>query len=401
LLGEISQVVHDLPALLTAPLYRRWHRHWGATPAEIAASLPGDEFLPHAQFRATRAITIDVPPDHVWPWLVQVGCLRAGWYSNDLLDNLAHPSATTIVSDLQHLEVGQWVPMSPSPTPSDRTALKVHSFELNKWLLWTKPDSTWAWRLTPTDDGGTRLVTRVHAVYDWRHPPSALLGVVLMEFGDFAMQRRMLRGIKTRSESLRRVRPPPSVDLYWIPLGAGAFVVRRTGRLFEWMSALLQRRRPSDLFHSALEVTVPAGRFVIEMTPIPDVHGERRGVVSEGPVGARWAGRLRIFRYELRRWRQGVIPDAGEAINSPMTVSEDLATALRILDLVPSVPTPVWGRDELDAGEMWNSNSVTSWLLARGGVDPSPVPPRRGRAPGWDAGVVVAARDLDDEHRRK
>lgn len=201
LLAEVGDVVHDVPAFVTAPLYRRWHRRWGATPAELFGSLPGDELLPHAQFRATRAITIDAPPRAVWPWLVQVGALRAGWYSNDLLDNLGHPSATTIVPDLQHLEVGQWVPMAPSGPPSDRNAFTVHSFAVNEWLLWTKPDSTWAWRLTPTDHG-TRLVTRVHAVYDWRHPLSALLGVVLMEFGDFAMQRRMLRGIKARAEAI-------------------------------------------------------------------------------------------------------------------------------------------------------------------------------------------------------
>ncbi|MDQ1439752.1 MAG: hypothetical protein QOK43_3381 [Acidimicrobiaceae bacterium] len=200
LVAEIGDVVHDLPALLTAPFYRRWHRHWGATSAEVAAPLPGDGRLPHAQFRSTRAITIDAPPEAVWPWLVQVGCLRAGWYSNDLLDNLGHPSATTIVADLQHLEIGQWVPMSPSATPSDRTAFKVHSFEVDERLLWTKPDSTWAWQLTPTGGTGTRLVTRVHAVYDWRRPLTALFGVVLMEFGDFAMQRRMLRGIKARAE---------------------------------------------------------------------------------------------------------------------------------------------------------------------------------------------------------
>jgi hypothetical protein len=208
LLAEVSDVVHDLPAFLTAPLYRRWHRHWGATPDEVAISLAGDTLLPQAQFRSTRAITIDAPPDAVWPWLVQVGCLRAGWYSNDLLDNLGRPSATTIVPDLQHLEVGQWVPMSPSPTPSDRTALKVHSFEVNEWLLWTKPDSTWAWRLEATDSNGTRLLTRIHAVYDWRHPLTALLGVLLMEFGDFAMQRRMLRGIKARAETLARFSQP-------------------------------------------------------------------------------------------------------------------------------------------------------------------------------------------------
>ena len=200
LLAEVGDVAHDVPALLTSPLYRRWHRHWGATAAERTGSMPGDELLPHAQFRATRAITIAAPPQAVWPWLVQVGAQRAGWYSNDLLDNLGHPSATVIVPELQHLEVGQWVPMAPSGPPSDRNAFRVRSFEVNQWLLWTKPDSTWAWRLTPTA-GGTRLVTRVHAVYDWRRPLDALLGVVLMEFGDFAMQRRMLRGIKARAEA--------------------------------------------------------------------------------------------------------------------------------------------------------------------------------------------------------
>ena len=165
--------------------------------------MPGDALLPRAQLRATRAITLDAPPDAVWPWLVQVGCLRAGWYSHDLLDNLGQPSATTVVPGLQHLEVGAWVPMSPSSTPTDRTALKVHSFEVDEWLRWTKPDSTWAWQLTPTPNNGTRLVTRIHAHYDWHSPLTAMFGVVLMEFGDFAMLRRMLRGIKARAERLR------------------------------------------------------------------------------------------------------------------------------------------------------------------------------------------------------
>lgn len=201
LLAEVGAVAHDVPAFLTSPLYRRWHLRWGATTAERAGAMPGDDLVAHAQFRATRAITIAAPPQAVWPWLVQVGALRAGWYSNDLLDNLGHPSATTIVPELQHLEVGQWVPMAPSGEPSDRNAFKVHSFEANHWLLWTKPDSSWAWRLTPTE-GGTRLVTRVHAVYDWSRPLAAALAVVLMEFGDFAMQRRMLRGIKARAEAM-------------------------------------------------------------------------------------------------------------------------------------------------------------------------------------------------------
>jgi hypothetical protein len=188
--------------------------------------------------------------------------------------------------------------------------------------------------------------------------------------------------------------PAAAVDLYWIPLGAGAHVVRLSGRSFEAISAGVQRRRPCDLYHSALEVVVPEGRFVIEMTPIPDAHGEHRGVVVEGAVGTRLAGRFRLFRYEIRRWRDGVIPDATEAVASPTRVADDLARASQILELVRSVPALVWGRDEHHTGEMWNSNSVTSWLLARGGVDVAQIrPPRGGRAPGWGAGVAIARRE--------
>jgi hypothetical protein len=177
-------------------------------------------------------------------------------------------------------------------------------------------------------------------------------------------------------------------------LGAGAHVVRLSGKIYEAVSALAQRRRPVDLYHSALVVVVPEGRFVIETGPVADGHGGRRGVMAGGPVGTRWAGRARLFRYEIRRWPDGVIADAGEAVASPAIVCDDPVRARRILDLVPSVPAPVWGRDQLDTGEMWNSNSVTSWLLSVGGIDTVPIhPPRGGRAPGWDAGLVVAARN--------
>lgn len=199
LLAEIRDVLLDFPIFLTAPLYRGWHLRWGTTPTEAGQPLPGDGLVRHAQFIATRAITIDAPPEAVWPWLVQVGCLRAGWYSNDLLDNLAHPSAMTIVPNLQHLEVGQWVPMAP--TPSERTSFKVHSFEAYQWLLWSKSDSTWVWNLSSVDGKQTRLVTRIYARRDWRRPLAAIGAVVLMEFGDFAMCRRMMRGIKSRAES--------------------------------------------------------------------------------------------------------------------------------------------------------------------------------------------------------
>ncbi len=186
-------------------------------------------------------------------------------------------------------------------------------------------------------------------------------------------------------------RPPAAVDLYWIPLGAGQHVVRLSGKLFEAIGARVQRRVPCDLFHSALVVDAPGGRFVIEQTPVPDANGKQRGVVVEGAVGSRLAGRFRLFRYEIRRWRDGVIPDIGAAISSPVRVTDDIARASLLLDLVPAVPALVWGRDERHTGDMWNSNSVISWLLASAGLDPGRIqPPRGGRAPGWHAGLVVA-----------
>lgn len=184
-----------------------------------------------------------------------------------------------------------------------------------------------------------------------------------------------------------------AVDLYWLPLGAGGHSVRLNGRAFEAAAARAERRPARDLYHSALEVRVAAARFVIEMTPVRVGRGERRGVVAEGPVGAHWAGRFRIFRYEIRRWRDGDIPDVDEAVGSPRRLSDEPACARRVLDLVPQVPTPVWGRDDLETGDMWNSNSVTAWLITRSGMDTESIqPPAQGRAPGWQAGLVVARR---------
>jgi hypothetical protein len=185
-----------------------------------------------------------------------------------------------------------------------------------------------------------------------------------------------------------------AVDLYWLPLGAGGHSVRLNGLVFEAIVARLQHRGRSDLYHSALEVYVPEGRFVIEQAPAWGVSGGR-GVVAAGPVGIRAAGRYRLFRYEVRRWRDGVIPDAAEAVESPRRLSDDTGRAQRLLELVPEMPTPVWGRDELHTGEMWNSNSFISWLLVRSGFEVSAIrPPAGGRAPGWHAGVVLAERQL-------
>ena len=185
---------------------------------------------------------------------------------------------------------------------------------------------------------------------------------------------------------------PAAIDLYWLPLGAGGHSVRLNGKVFEWFAARLEHRDRCDLYHSALQVHLPEGRFVIEQAPAWG-QGSRRGAVAEGAVGARALGRFRLFRYEIRSWREGVIPDIAEAVESPRRLSEEAEQAHRLLALAPEVPTPVWGRDELGAGEMWNSNSTISWLLAGSGLDVESIPlPRGGRAPGWNAGIAVARR---------
>jgi hypothetical protein len=184
-----------------------------------------------------------------------------------------------------------------------------------------------------------------------------------------------------------------SVDLYWLPLGAGGRFVRWNGRAYEALVARIERRPACDLYHSALQVEVAEARFVIEQAPVADLSGEQRGVVAAGAVGSRWAGRFRIFRYEIRLWRDGHIPDVIEAVESPRRLASDEPRARRVLDVVAQVPTPVWGRDELGTGEMWNSNSVIAWVLACSGMDAKSIrPPAGGRAPGWQAGLEVAHR---------
>ena len=101
----------------------------------------------------------------------------------------------------------------------------------------------------------------------------------------------------------------PHLDLYWLPLGAGGRSVRLNGRVFEACAAHLAHRAPCDLYHSALEGALPdVGPFVVEMTPVGRGHRLIQGAVVEGPVGARWAGRLRIFRYEVRPGPAGSSP---------------------------------------------------------------------------------------------
>jgi hypothetical protein len=191
--------------------------------------------------------------------------------------------------------------------------------------------------------------------------------------------------------------PPPAparasgIDLYWLPLGAGGRVVPRCGRAYERLSAARAHRPSQALFHSALELAVDGTRHVVEMAPVWSSSDPGRGVVVVGPVGLRPLGRLAAFRYEIRCWPGGRIPDAVWAVESPVRLTDDETVAARVLARVGGVPALTWGRDDLALGEMWNSNSVVAWLLSTGGLDPERLaPPRGGRAPGWSAGVALA-----------
>ena len=198
--GQVYGTLVALGALVgvaaLAARYRSWHLTWGATKGEVSGPMPGDDLLDGARFIATRAISIAAPPVRVWPWLVQVGFGRAGFYSYDVIDNLGHRSADEILEEFQSASVGDLAaPMTSSA--DDRTAFRVESADEPHCLVWSKPDSTWAWRLSPEGAGGTRLVTRLKARYE--PGPFLPVTVLLMEIGDFPMMRRMLLGIAQRA----------------------------------------------------------------------------------------------------------------------------------------------------------------------------------------------------------
>ncbi len=195
----LLDVVSALPLFATAPLYRRRHQRWGASDEEVSSLMPGDELVPRASFTATRAVTILAPPEQVWPWIVQIGYRRAGFYTYSLLDNGGYESADRVLPEFQRLTVGDWVPMAKKV--STTTAFKVKAFSAPEWLLWEKPDSTWAWRLIRLDRQKTRLVTRLKQRYMWKSPAMALFTMILLEFGDFPMMRRELTRIKARAEA--------------------------------------------------------------------------------------------------------------------------------------------------------------------------------------------------------
>ncbi|HEX5826125.1 MAG TPA: hypothetical protein VFY23_01275 [Candidatus Limnocylindrales bacterium] len=206
----------------------RWRATWGVDPAEALRRLPGDELVPDASAVDTRGITIAAPPEAVWPWLVQMGYGRGGWYSYDVMD-MRGRSADTIVPELQSLAVGDLVPTDPdggfvvrSIDPGRSLVLGVDAEVLaarrekalekvpvglaasGKLLETSVPPqfaASWAFVLEPDGAGGSRLIERFRAWFGAATPGSRAAGP-FMGFGVFVMMRRQMLGIRARAERL-------------------------------------------------------------------------------------------------------------------------------------------------------------------------------------------------------
>ncbi len=174
-------------------LVRPWHLRWGATDDEVARAMPGDDIIANPTLNTTRAITIRARPEEIWPWLVQMGTLRAGWYSYDRIDNAGQPSARRIIPELQ-------VPLKPGDRMSATShgGFRVISVEPNRSLV-LGPQAIWTFALYPQRDGTTRFVQRLRIKYHWQRPIFA----AVLDIGDFIMMRKMLLNVKERVESTK------------------------------------------------------------------------------------------------------------------------------------------------------------------------------------------------------
>jgi hypothetical protein len=181
--------------------------HWGAAPLEISASLDGDELIPDPLLLTTRALSISAPPERIWPWLVQMGQGRGGFYSYDWLDNLFGlniQNADQILPELQALKVGDLIPFWKG------AGVKVIKIEPPSLLVLggaiysdngSDMGGTWVFALQPMDSGDTRLVIRTRVA---KFPPrwvGILLCRLIIEPAHFIMERGMLFGIKKRAET--------------------------------------------------------------------------------------------------------------------------------------------------------------------------------------------------------
>ena len=182
---------------------RRWMNQWGATPSDLARVMAGDSLLPDWTYSGTMAVIVDAKPEHLWPWLVQIGYQRGGLYSYDWLDRLFgyldRPSATRSLPEFQQLAVGERIPLGRGPSwpvavvePNRALVLDMRNMGGVDWV--------WQFAVVPVDEARTRLVSRsrVRARSLW-----ARLLTHAIEPAGFLMTRRMLIGLKERAEALR------------------------------------------------------------------------------------------------------------------------------------------------------------------------------------------------------
>lgn len=172
-----------------------WQRRWGATRDEVRRALPGDDMLRPRAPSTTRAITIDATPSEVFPWLLQVGYGRGGWYSYDWIDNDGRPSVDRIEPALQRLGVGDRIEMLPGLGPV------VREIERGHHILSAGETDTWCLLVEPTVDGRTRLLSRWRQ--DWPKGIGTIIWTALADPGAFLMEQKMLRTIRRLAESGR------------------------------------------------------------------------------------------------------------------------------------------------------------------------------------------------------
>ena len=190
--------------ILYLAFLRPWQLRWGSTNMEIERPMPGDDIVEKPSFNATRAVTINAPAQNIYPWIVQMGVNRAGWYSYDLLDNLGKRSAETILLEHQNIKKDDLIPMSPD----GKQGLYVKDFRNNEWILWWDKvgDSTWTWGIYPDGNSRTRLVTRVRVKYKWLS--FVILFNLIIEFFDIIMMRKCILEIQRRAETITSTQIP-------------------------------------------------------------------------------------------------------------------------------------------------------------------------------------------------
>ena len=203
---------------LTTPFLRSWRTKWGATDKEVNSSLPGDDIITNPKWQYTQAITVEVPVEKVWPWLVQIGQGRGGFYSYQALENLVGcdiHNADSIIPEFQHLESGDNVLLHPKvPYPvalaEPGRAIVLH-YDTRKGLTsipGTKVvdyfESTWLFFLDARDANSTRMISRFRIDYNLSTRNKLTYGY-FVEPVSSTMQQQMLRGIKKRAEATKNL----------------------------------------------------------------------------------------------------------------------------------------------------------------------------------------------------